>query len=98
LADHGATVRVPVARQQRRRKAGEAPRATIMSLNVPIYGGRDGGVCGEHQDRIQYEPGEGLAPANDRDDLPDVTLEDLISRTPSLSERQRDVLRERASA
>jgi len=45
---------------------------------------------------LSYGPGEGLARASDREDLPDVTLEDLIARTPELSERDVLVLRRRA--
>jgi RNA polymerase sigma factor (sigma-70 family) len=93
LQNHGTTVRVPVYLQDRRRKAGEPPRAMVHSLNLPGRG-HDGLECGELINLL-------AAPEPEDDDTREcvpsgTTIESLIAGTPALTENEISTLRGRA--
>ncbi|HVZ32252.1 MAG TPA: sigma-70 family RNA polymerase sigma factor [Polyangiaceae bacterium] len=90
FADRAEPVRVPVHRQEQRRKAGELARAQVYSLDCSLKCADDDQQ--RYIDRITYARGEGLAAEPEAQ----AELERLIERTPSLSDRERQIMSMRA--
>jgi RNA polymerase primary sigma factor len=94
IEDHSVSVRVPIFLQHRRRKAGELPRCSVKSLDRAT--GHRHGTIGLDEGTTYLDLLASPGPENDRDALPDMTLEELIAATPALTANDRAVLRGRA--
>lgn len=86
LENESSTIRTPVHLQQTRRKAGQAPRAVVCSLDVPL-----GGDSFERENTRLDMLESVEAPVEAQ-----LQLEALVARTPELSDTERKVMLRRA--